>query len=48
MRPRPCSTRAWTSSRESDSVEPDKLAEQEGVYAIGYNAVSADVPPTPC
>jgi len=32
-------------ARESDSVEPDKLAEQEGVYAIGYNAVSADVAP---
>ena len=32
-------------ARESDSVEPDKLAEQEGAYAIGYNAVSADVAP---
>jgi basic membrane protein A len=32
-------------ARESDSVEPDKLAEQEGVYAIGYNAISADVAP---
>ncbi len=32
-------------ARESDSVEPDKLAEQEGVYAVGYNAVSADVAP---
>ena len=32
-------------ARESDSTEPDKLAEQEGVYAIGYNAVSADVAP---
>ena len=32
-------------ARESDSVEPDKLAEQEGVYAIGYNAVSASVAP---
>jgi basic membrane protein A len=32
-------------ARESDSTEPDKLAEQEGVYAIGYNAISADVAP---
>jgi basic membrane protein A len=32
-------------ARESDSVEPDKLAEQEGVYAIGYNAISVDVAP---
>ena len=32
-------------ARESDSVEPDKLAEQEGAYAVGYNAVSADVAP---
>jgi basic membrane protein A len=32
-------------ARESDSVEPDKLAEQEGAFAIGYNAVSADVAP---
>lgn len=32
-------------ARESDSVEPDKLAEQEGVFAIGYNAVSAEVAP---
>jgi basic membrane protein A and related proteins len=31
--------------RESDSVEPDKLAQEAGVYAIGYNAVSADVAP---
>jgi basic membrane protein A len=32
-------------ARESDSVEPDKLAEEEGVYAVGYNAISADVAP---
>jgi basic membrane protein A len=32
-------------ARESDSVEPDKLAQEKGVYAIGYNAVSADVAP---
>ena len=32
-------------ARESDSVEPDKLAQESGVYAIGYNAVSADVAP---
>ncbi len=32
-------------ARESDSVEPDKLAEQEKVYAVGYNAISADVAP---
>jgi basic membrane protein A len=32
-------------ARESDSVEPDKLAEEAGVYAVGYNAISADVAP---
>src|SRR5690606_26506279 len=32
-------------ARESDSVEPDKLAQENGVYAIGYNAVSSDVAP---
>ena len=32
-------------ARESDSVEPDKLAQEAGVYAIGYNAISADVAP---
>ncbi|MEZ4837254.1 MAG: BMP family ABC transporter substrate-binding protein [Caldilineaceae bacterium] len=32
-------------ARESDSVEPDKLAEEAGVYAIGYNAISNDVAP---
>jgi basic membrane protein A len=32
-------------ARESDSVEPDKAAEEAGVYAVGYNAISADVAP---
>lgn len=32
-------------ARESDSVEPDKLAQEKGVYAIGYNAISEDVAP---
>lgn len=32
-------------ARESDSPEPDKLAEENGVYAIAYNAVSPDVAP---
>ena len=32
-------------ARESDSVEPDKLAQEKGIYAIGYNAVSNDVAP---
>ncbi len=32
-------------ARESDSVEPDKLAQEKGIYAIGYNAISADVAP---
>ncbi len=32
-------------ARESDSVEPEKLAQEVGVYAIGYNAISADVAP---
>ncbi len=32
-------------ARESDSTEPDKLAQENGVYAIGYNAVSDDVAP---
>lgn len=30
-------------ARESDSPEPDKLADEAGVYAIGYNAVAPDV-----
>ncbi len=32
-------------ARESDSPEPDKLAEEYGVYAVGYNAVSKDIAP---
>ncbi|MDX9956675.1 MAG: BMP family ABC transporter substrate-binding protein [Anaerolineae bacterium] len=32
-------------ARESDSPEPDKLAEENGIYAVGYNAVSTDVAP---
>ena len=32
-------------ARESDSTEPDKLAEENGVYAIGYNAHVPDVAP---
>jgi basic membrane protein A and related proteins len=32
-------------ARESDSTEPDKLAAENGVYAIGYNAVSEEVAP---
>ncbi len=32
-------------ARESDSTEPDKLAEENGVYAIGYNAISTEVAP---
>ncbi|NIN63799.1 MAG: BMP family ABC transporter substrate-binding protein, partial [Anaerolineae bacterium] len=32
-------------ARESDSPEPDKLAEENGVFAIGYNAISPDVAP---
>jgi len=32
-------------ARESDSPEPEKLAEENGVYAIGYNAISADMAP---
>lgn len=32
-------------ARESDSTEPDKLAQESGVYAIGYNAISQDVAP---
>lgn len=32
-------------ARESDSAEPDKLAEENGVYAIGYNAVSEEIAP---
>lgn len=32
-------------ARESDSPEPEKLAEENGVYAIGYNAISTAVAP---
>jgi len=32
-------------ARESDSTEPDKLAEESGIFAIGYNAVSEDIAP---
>ncbi len=32
-------------ARESDSTEPDKLAQERGAYVIGYNAVSADQAP---
>jgi len=32
-------------ARESDSPEPDKLAEENGAYAIAYNAVSPDIAP---
>jgi len=32
-------------ARESDSIEPDRLAQENGVYAIGYNAISREVAP---
>lgn len=32
-------------ARESDSTEPDKLAEENGIYCIGYNAYQPDVAP---
>jgi len=32
-------------ARESDSTEPDKLAEERGLYAIGYNTYLPDVAP---
>lgn len=38
-------TGADVIARESDSTEPDKLAQEAGVYAIGYNAISQDVAP---
>ena len=38
-------TGADVIARESDSTEPDKLAQESGVYAIGYNAISEDVAP---
>ncbi len=38
-------TGADVIARESDSTEPDKLAQEAGVYAVGYNAISEDVAP---
>ncbi len=38
-------TGADVIARESDSTEPDKLAQESGAYAIGYNAISRDVAP---
>jgi basic membrane protein A len=38
-------TGADVIARESDSTEPDKLAQENGVYAIGYNAISQEVAP---
>jgi basic membrane protein A len=38
-------TGADVIARESDSTEPDKLAQENGAYAIGYNAISEDVAP---
>lgn len=38
-------TGADVIARESDSTEPDKLAQENGAYAIGYNAISGDVAP---
>jgi basic membrane protein A len=32
-------------ARESDSTEPDKLAQEQGAYVVGYNAVSVDQAP---
>ncbi len=32
-------------ARESDSAEPDKVAQENGVFAIGYNAYQPDVAP---
>jgi len=32
-------------ARESDSTEPDKLAQENGIYSIGYNAYVPDVAP---
>lgn len=32
-------------ARESDSIEPDKLAQEAGVYAIGCNVTSQEVAP---
>jgi basic membrane protein A len=33
-------------ARESDSTEPDKLAQELGLYSIGYNAYVLDAAPT--
>ena len=38
-------TGADVIARESDSTEPDKLAQENGAYAIGYNAISQEVAP---
>ena len=32
-------------ARESDSTEPDKLAQEKGLYVVGYNAYVPDVAP---
>lgn len=32
-------------ARESDSIEPDKLAQEEGVYVVGYNSYVPDAAP---
>ncbi len=32
-------------ARESDSAEPDKLCEEKGIYAIGYNSDSSQLAP---
>lgn len=32
-------------ARESDSTEPDKLAQENGIYCVGYNAYQPDVAP---
>jgi basic membrane protein A len=32
-------------ARESDSTEPDKVAQAKGIYVIGYNAYQPDVAP---
>jgi basic membrane protein A len=38
-------TGADVIARESDSIEPDQLAQENGVYAIGYNTTSQEVAP---
>ncbi|MGD9029913.1 MAG: BMP family ABC transporter substrate-binding protein, partial [Anaerolineae bacterium] len=32
-------------ARETDSMQPDQLAQENGVYAIGYDAISQEVAP---